>query len=154
MPTMSFYGQFPANATGGTASASTPIDFLSDTIKVALTTSTYSPNQDTHQWFSDVTNEVANGNGYTSGGTTLASKTVTYTGATNKTVWDAADPSWTATGSGFTARYAVVYKDSGTSSTSPLIGYLNFGSDSVLVSGDTLTVAFDATNGVWYSTVA
>ena len=56
------------------------IDFDTDTIKAALATSTYTPNFATHRYFSDVTNEVT-GTGYTAGGATLASKTVTYTTA-------------------------------------------------------------------------
>jgi hypothetical protein len=37
------------------------IDYLSDTIKVALLTSAYTPNLGTHKVFSDLTNEVAAG---------------------------------------------------------------------------------------------
>jgi hypothetical protein len=59
---------------------------------------------------SDLTNEVANGNGYASGGIALAA-TWSRSGAT--VVFDCApDPSWTASGSGFSARYAVIYDDS------------------------------------------
>ena len=46
------------------------IDLDTDTIKVMLVTSTYTPNQDTHTKRSDVTNEVS-GTGYTAGGATL-----------------------------------------------------------------------------------
>jgi hypothetical protein len=116
------------------------IDWVTDTIKVALATSTYTPNQDTHDFFNDVTNEVS-GTGYTAGGATLGSKTVVYSGASNKLVLDAADTSWaTAT---FTARYAIVYKDTGSAATSPLMGYVDFGGDQT-VNSATFTIAWDA----------
>lgn len=66
------------------------IDFADDTIKILLCTSSYTPNLDTHDYHSDLTNEVANGNGYTTGGATLASKTMTYTAANS---WS---PTWAA----------------------------------------------------------
>lgn len=128
-----WYGKSLANVFGGeTAGESVAVDFLSDTIKVALTTSTYTPDQDTHEFFSDVTNEVT-GTGYTAGGATLANKTITYTSGTNVVKLDADDTSWTS--STITARYAVVYKSTGTSSTSPLLGYVDFGQNESSSSG-------------------
>jgi hypothetical protein len=63
------------------------IDYLDDTIKVALLTSSYTPNLDTHDYHNDLTNEVT-GTGYTSGGATLASKTLTVTAANSwATTW-------------------------------------------------------------------
>ncbi len=108
------------------------IDLKDDTIKVALVTSSYTPNAGTHTHFDDVTNEVS-ATGYTAGGATLASKTVTT--SSTKAVFDAADVSWTITGS-VTAAGAVVYKDSGTSSTSPLICYFDFGENKTATDGD------------------
>jgi hypothetical protein len=102
------------------------IDLDTDTVKVALTTSSYTPDQDVHDYFNDVTNEVT-GTGYTAGGATLGSKTVTYTAGTNVFAFDAADTVWSA--STITARRAVVYVDTGTASTSPLIMYVDFGAD-------------------------
>lgn len=103
------------------------IDLDSDTIKVALCTSTYTPNQDTHDYFNDVTNEVT-GTGYTAGGATLTSPSVTYTGGTNVFAFDAADTSWST--STLTARYAVIYDSTpGTAATNPLIAYVDFGAD-------------------------
>lgn len=104
------------------------IDLTNDTIKVMLCTSSYTPNQDTHQYKTDVTNEVT-GTGYTAGGATLASKAVTYDTATNTMKWTAANPSWAS--STITARYAVFYQDTGTGSTSRLICYWDFGTNEV-----------------------
>jgi hypothetical protein len=128
------YGSFPAKL------ANKEIDWDSDTIKVALTTSSYTPNQDTHDYFDDITNQVS-GAGYTSGGATLASKTVTYTSGTNTQAFDAADVTWTS--STVTARYAVIYDSTGVSSTSALIGYVDFGAD-VTSSGGDFTIQWNA----------
>ncbi len=108
------------------------IDLDTDTIKVALVTSSYSPNQDTHEDFADVTNEVS-GTGYTAGGVALASKAVTADNTDNEGVFDADDASWSA--STITARGAVLYKDTGTPSTSLLICYIDFGSDKASSAG-------------------
>jgi hypothetical protein len=102
------------------------IDFVTDTIKVLLATSSYTPDQDAHDYKNDVTNEVS-GTGYTAGGATLANKTEAYTAGTNVHKLDADDVLWPS--STITARYAVLYLDTGTPSTSPLIGYVDFGAD-------------------------
>jgi len=117
------------------------VDFDTDTIKVALVSSSYTPNQDTHDYWDDVSSNEVSGTGYTAGGATLASKTVTYDSATNVTKFDAADVSWTS--STITARYAVVYLDTGTASTSPLIAYVDFGSDQSSSSG-TFQIVWDS----------
>jgi hypothetical protein len=116
----------------GTTSADR-VDFATDTIKTSLHTSTYSPAQDTDNYWDDATNEVSSTN-YTSGGVTLASKTLTYTAGTNVVAFDAADAAWTTVT--FTTRYAVVYKSTGTSSTSHLFSYVDFGADQTVSSGN------------------
>jgi hypothetical protein len=126
------------------------IDFDTDTIKVALLTSSYTPNQDTHDYFDDVSANEVSGTGYTAGGQALSSKTVTYDGATNTLILDAADSVWAS--STITARYAVVYKSTGVSSTSPLIGYQDMTSDQSSTNGN-FTVTWDAT-GIVRLTVA
>ena len=72
---------------------SAPINWPSDTIKMALLTSSAAPNLGTWIHYSDLTNEVANGNGYTTGGVTLTSKTHTVTLANSwGTQWAANNP--------------------------------------------------------------
>ena len=122
------------------ATAARRVDWVGDTIKVMLCTSSYTPDQDAHDFKDDITNEVT-GTGYTAGGVTLASKTLTYTGASNKEVLDAADASWTT--ATFTARYAVIYKDTGTAGTSPVLAYVDFGADQTVTAG-TFTIVWDA----------
>jgi hypothetical protein len=105
--------------------ASADIDFDTDEFKVALVKSGYTPNVDTDDFWNDVSAEEASGTGYTAGGKKLTSPAVTYDSATNESRWDAADVEWPE--STITARYAVVYKNTGTSSTSPLVLYVDFG---------------------------
>lgn len=116
------------------------IDLDTDTIKVALVTSTYTPDQDAHDFFDDVTNEVV-GTGYTAGGASLANKAVTADNTDNEGVFDADDVAWTT--STITARGAVLYKSTGTASTSALIAYLDFGSDKISTAG-TFTIQWNA----------
>ena len=121
--------------------ANKEIDWDTDTIKVMLCTSTYVPNQDTHRYKSDVTNEVT-GTGYTAGGATLTSCTATYTAATNVLMLDAADASWAS--STITARYAVGYDATpATDATRPLICWVDFGAD-VSSTAATITITWDA----------
>lgn len=116
------------------------IDLDTDTVKVALVTSTYSPNIDTHDNFDDITNEVS-GTGYSAGGATLGSVTVTADTTNDRGVFDAADTSWsTAT---ITARGAVIYKSTGTASTSKLICYVDFGSD-IVSTASTFSIVWNA----------
>jgi len=117
------------------------IDWDTDTIKVMLCTSSYVPNQDTHVYKSSVTNEVANGNGYTTGGITLTTKTITYTAGTNTIVLDADDVTWAT--SSITARYGVIYCSTGVDATSVLIGLIDFGQDFTSSNGD-FKITFNA----------
>ena len=124
---------------------------LAQTIKVALYTSDLSAHldQDANDYLDDLTDhEVANGNGYATGGATLASKTCVASGKV--TTFDAADTAWTT--STITARYAVIYFASGTASTSLLIGYIDFGADQSSSSG-TFQITWNA-SGIFTITVA
>jgi hypothetical protein len=120
------------------------IDLDTDTIKVALVTSGYTPNQDTDDNWDDVvpaSNEIV-GTGYTAGGATLSSVTVTVDNTDNEGVFDAADVSWVAS-TITNARGAVIYKSTGTASTSKLICYLDFGSDKSTSNG-TFQITFNS----------
>lgn len=110
----------------------TPINLKTDTIKIALLSSSYTPDFDAHDFFNDITNEVT-GTGYTAGGVALT-VTTSQDNTDNEGVADATDPSWNP--STITARYAVIYKDTGTASTSPLIGLINFGTDVSATAGE------------------
>lgn len=130
--------------------ANKEIDWETDTIKVMLCTSTYTPDQDAHQYKSSVTNEIT-GTGYTAGGATLGSAAATYTGGTN--VFSLAGATVTWSGSTLTARYAVIYNSTpGTDATRPVVSYVDFGADVATTSG-TLTITWDAA-GICAITVA
>ena len=139
------YGQFLQQA------LNKEIDWDTDTIKVALLSNAYTPDQDAHNYFDDVVANEVTGTGYTQGGITLANKTNTYNSATNVIVLDADDVTWSS--STITARYAVVYDASpATNATRPLIGYVDFGSDQSSSNGN-FTITWDAT-GIVRITVA
>jgi hypothetical protein len=104
-------------------------DLVNDTIKVTLHTG-YTPDIDTHQVWSDVSaTEYGTANGYTAGGKTLASKTVTQDNTNDRALWDAADVTWTALGplSPATPSHAIIWNDTPTSPADPLIGYIELG---------------------------
>ena len=115
------------------------IDLSADTIKIALVTSTYTPDIDTHAFFDDITNEVV-GTGYTAGGETLA-VTTSQDNTDDEGVFDATDVTWAT--STITARGAVIYKSTGVAATSPLICYIDFGADKTSSNGD-YTISFNA----------
>jgi len=104
-----------------------------DTIKIALYTSTASLDATTTAYSSS--NEVT-GTGYTAGGATLTSATVSTSGTT--AYFDAADPSWTS--ASFTARGALIYNDT---NSDKAIAVLDFGGD-FTVAGGTFKITLPA----------
>ena len=107
------------------------VDLDSDTIKLMLVTSSYTPTQASDDFRDDIgANEASGGSGYTAGGFTLGSKTLAATSLTLN--WDAADISQAITGGPFAFRYGVYYKSrGGASSADEVIGYVDFGAQSV-----------------------
>lgn len=127
------------------------VDWDSDTIKVMLLTSAYAPNQDGHDYLDDVVANEVTGTGYIAGGQALTSKTATYDAATNTVKFDAADVTWA--GSTITARYAVVYDDSGaTNASKALIAYFDFTTDRASSNGE-FVIRWGA-DGVFSATAA
>lgn len=139
---MVLYRKLPANIMG-------KIDWRADTVKVALFTNSYTP-KPTDELYSGITGEVAEGNGYTTGGNVCANQTAPYDPEKNSTMFDADDPpTWTASGDGFSFRYIVTYD----STTGVLIGYNDYGSNLQLRSGDTFAFSFDSA-GIFQAAVA
>lgn len=133
--TWNWYGAGLLAAVTGT------IDLNTDTFKIMLTTSTYTPVKDTHDFRDDVTNEVS-GTGYTAGGATLAGVSVTYDAATDQVQISWTDPTWS--GSTITARTAVIYKSrGGASSADELLAYCTEAGD-IVSTGGTFTVDLPA----------
>lgn len=127
------YNQFKAEIMKKT------IDLVNDTVKVALLSNSHSFNADNDGWSSVSANELAGSGGYTTGGATLASKTVTANDTTDKGVFDAADTSWTT--ATFTAYHAVIYDDTPSSPADPLIASIDFGGAKTVSSG-TFTITW------------
>lgn len=121
------------SAIKGQYDGSHAVDFPGDTLKVSLHTAAYTPNRATHEFFDDVTNEVSAGSGYTAGGETLTGVVVTIESG-HVICIDADDVEWVTLTKTF--RYAVIYKDTGTPSSSPLIGYVDFGASQVITAAN------------------
>ena len=110
-----------------------------DTYKCALflSTSNLSTSSTT---YAGVTNEVANANGYTTGG---ASITFSLSGTTSVAVSFASNPTWTASGGSITARFAAIYEVSGDVLCYCLLD--NTPADVTVTTGNTLTIDSDGT---------
>ena len=124
------------------------IDFITDDIAVSLHTVTYVPNQDTHDFFDDLTNQLATANGYTNEngtGTGLLLGGKTHANTLNVSTLDATDPAWTSSGAGFTARIAVLSDvTSNITTTDPLILWIDFGQNETASGGGTFTIVLAA----------
>lgn len=136
----------------GMKHAVTDVDWDADTIKVALLDSGATIDQDADEFWSAVSADEAAGTGYTAGGAALTTAAPAVNAASNELRFDADNVVWDATGGALTAAFAVVYKDTGTAGTSPLLGWVDFEGD-VTATNDTFTVTWDAT-GVLKMTAA
>lgn len=91
-----------------------------------LVTSSYTPSQGADAFASTPQAHEVTGTGYTAGGAALTSVVLADTG--DVFTLSAANTTWTT--ATFTARYAIIYDaQSGSLSTDPLIGYVDFGAD-------------------------
>ena len=97
--------------------------------------------------FTAGTSDLATGGGYTAGGNAATVSTATQTGGTYKLVLNSPS-AWTASGSGFTFRYAILWD----STTSTPVAYWDYGSSQTVLAGETVTVTLDGTNGVFQAT--
>lgn len=99
--------------------------------KLMLVTSSYTPSQGSHDFRDDIgANEASGGTGYTAGGFTIASLSLAI--ATLTVNWDGADISQAIVGGPFAFRYGVYYRArGGASSADELLGYVDFGAQSV-----------------------
>jgi hypothetical protein len=105
---------------------------LSNTINLADTT------------FVAGTTDLATAGGYTAGGNTCTTTSSSQTGGVFKLVL-ASPATWTATGVGFTYRYAILYN----STLNIPIGSWDYGSSQAVTAGETVQIVLDATNGVF-----
>jgi hypothetical protein len=106
------------------------IDLDTNTFKLELVTTGYTPAQGTHSTRTDLgANEASGGSGYPAGGFSLTGLALAI--ATLTVNWDAGDISQAITGGPFAFRYGIFYKVVGTAATDLLVGYVDFGAQSV-----------------------
>lgn len=94
--------------------------------------------------------EVANGNGYTTGGALLSGVTVT-TVTTNDAMFDANDVTWTASGGAITAGFAILYNN--TDTDDPPVLFIDFEGSQTAGDGTEFRVVWNA-SGIVTFTVA
>lgn len=131
------------------------MDMDTDSFRMVLVTSSYTPSQNSHTAWSDIsTNEVANGNGYSTHGKAL---TVTVSQTNNVVTVDCDDQSWTS--STITAKYAVIVRDAdsnGSLAAGDLpVAYcdLDTGGGSLSSTAAAFSVTINA-SGLWTETAA
>jgi hypothetical protein len=119
------------------------LDWDADTFKVMLCNTAPVA---TNSVKADLT-EIAAGNGYSAGGTAT---TITVTRSSGTAKVAGSDVVFTASGGSIGPfRYAVLYDDTPISPADPLVAFWDYGSSVTLATGETFTVDFDATNGIF-----
>ena len=113
------------------------INWMTDTVKVILvSTSAYTPQTAVHQYLADIPLSAR-----IAGPVTLTAKATTGGAA------DAADCTFTSV-SGATINAIVIYKDTGTEATSPLIAYIDTATGlPISPNGGDIIVTWDEING-------
>lgn len=108
-----------------------------DTLKLVLIVAAGTPVAADDELADVSADEVANGNGYTTGGNSGGAGITSNAAGTETMRTTAAIPIWTASAAGFTFRYPVLYDD--TSLNDKLLGFWDYGSSLVLsgTNGDT-----------------
>jgi hypothetical protein len=117
----------------------------SDTLKVLLTNTAPSLSNTVK---ADISGELSTGSGYTSGGATITVTSSAQSSGLYTLI--ASDVTWTASGGSIGPfRYAVIYND--TATNDELFGYIDYGYSVTVASGQTFTIDFDATSGLYYA---
>lgn len=117
---------------------------VAGTLKCALVTSAYTPDQNLHDFWDDVSANEVSGTGYTAGGNACTGITVSLSGA-GLVTFDCNNPAtWTQDAAGFSnAVRAVLYWDTGTPGTSRLLAYSDAFTAGGNVAGD-FSIEMDA----------
>lgn len=131
--TFTFYDKFKERFTNKEHDLFGTAGSTSDTCKWALSNS--APSVSTHDVLADVT-ELSTSGGYTAGGQSSANVGTRSTGTVSVA---SSQVTWTGSGGGFTARYAILYND--THASDALIGYLDYGSSQAIAASEQLVVA-------------
>lgn len=117
----------------------------SDTLKVLLTNTAPSLSNTVK---ADISGELSTANGYTAGGATITVTSSAQSSGLYTLI--ASDVTWTASGGSIGPfRYAIIYND--TATNDELIGYIDYGYSVTVASGQTFTIDFDQTSGLYYA---
>jgi hypothetical protein len=116
------------------------INLASDDIRIALFTSSYTPNIDTDEFLSDINANEYSGSGYTAGGLALGTKAVNVDTTNDRATFTAADAVWEGvTFSGI--RTAVLLRWGGNAGNSRVIAWRTAGADAGSTNDD-FTISF------------
>ena len=121
------------------------INFVTDPIYMALMAPGFEPAPWASPSWADIQAHEASGSGYTAGGQALTGRSIEHTNI--RTVFRANDVTWR--NSTVAAVGAVLYKNTGDPTTSPVIGYIDFDGRKSTVFG-AFTVLVDDALGVLY----
>jgi hypothetical protein len=147
-------GSFKVYGAAAEAIAKNTVDLDSNTFRMVLVTSGYTPNQNTHSTWADASANEASGTGYTSSGKLL---TCTVNRTNLVVTFDCDDQTWTT--ATITAKYAIIVKDAdanGTiASTDALLAYcdLETGGGSVSSTASSFAITINA-SGVFTITAS
>jgi hypothetical protein len=101
------------------------INLAADTFKI-MACSPFTPNAATQDFIPSVSSFEITATGYTPGGATLSGQSIDRNNSDLRVYWNFNDPSWTIAGT-MTAQMFVVYKDTGTPETSPIVTIIDKG---------------------------
>lgn len=124
--------------------ATKQIDFSADVFKIILMADGFTFDQDTHHGYADVSaSELANGNGYVTGGNTLAGVVVTEDDVDDRTECTWNNSAWVASGGSIgPTPGAIIYDDSlAAPQADPIIGFIDFGGNQTQSDGGTATIS-------------
>lgn len=124
------------------------LDWVNDNFSVALMDGTYTPDIDADENWDDISANEISATNYTAGGQALSGKAITIDDTNDQAEYDCDNPSWSSLGPA-TIGYAVIYRDTGTPSTSWLLCYIeiatnsNGGDYTITISGEGVFVNQD-----------
>lgn len=121
--------------------ATKAIDFANDVFKIALMDTGFTYDKDTHAEWADVSgSELADGNGYSTGGNTLGGVAVAEDDTDDRAEVTWNNTTWTASGGVIGPTPGAIIRDN-TVANEPIVGYIDFGGEKSQADGGTATVS-------------